>query len=65
MGDWKLVSEEKGEAELHNLADDIGEKTDLFAANPARVKELQAAYDVWNAQLMRPRWGRGGSSVME
>lgn len=41
---------------LYNLAQDIGEKNNLAAANPERVKELRAAYAAWNAQLVPPKW---------
>ncbi len=57
-GDFKLVRQEQETWQLHNLAEDIGEAKDLAAANPAKAKELQAAWDAWNAQLMAPRWGR-------
>jgi arylsulfatase A-like enzyme len=64
-GDWKLVKYDatadggKGTtaARLYNLADDIGEKTDLAAKEPDKVKELQAAWDEWNKGNVAPRWG--------
>lgn len=56
MGDWKLEKQANGEPELYNLTKDIGESTNLAAKDPAKVKELQAAYDEWNAQLVAPRW---------
>lgn len=40
--------------ELYNLKADIGEKTDLAAAEPAKLKELQAIYDKWNAEQAPP-----------
>ena len=40
MGNWKLVNAAKDE--LYNLADDIGETTDLAAANPSKLLEMQA-----------------------
>jgi len=66
-GDWKLVKYDaaaeggKGTApvRLYNLADDIGEKTDLSAKEPAKVKELQAAWDDWNKGNVAPLWGGG------
>ena len=58
MGDWKLLNQGE-DAELYNLAQDIGEKNNLAAAQPAKVKELQAAYDAWNSQLAEPRWRSG------
>jgi arylsulfatase A-like enzyme len=68
-GDWKLVrydpnvDENKtgiNPAKLYNLADDIGESNDLAAKEPARVKELQAAWDEWNKGNVPPLWGGGG-----
>jgi arylsulfatase A-like enzyme len=56
MGDWKLTDEGDG-AKLYDLAHDIGEKTDLAAKEPAKLKELEAAYDRWNAGNVSPRWG--------
>lgn len=65
-GDWKLVrydvavdGEEGGvtDAKLYNLKDDIGEKNDLIESNPAKAKELQAAWDKWNEQNVPPLWG--------
>lgn len=50
QGDWKLCRE-KEKGGLYNLADDIGEANDLSAAQPEKVKELQAAWDAWNATL--------------
>jgi arylsulfatase A-like enzyme len=56
-GDWKLLAMGTGQPELYNLAADIGESKNLAASNPAKVKELQAAYDAWNAKNINPRWG--------
>ncbi len=67
-GDWKLVRYDpnvdgkKGginPARLYNLADDIGETNDLSAKEPARVKELQAAWNEWNKGNIDPLWGGG------
>jgi hypothetical protein len=76
-GDWKLVKgvglaggTEKlsgkantDGAELYNLAEDIGEKNDLAANEPAKLNELAAAWSAWNAELAEPAWrpgARGG-----
>ena len=63
MGDWKLV---KGPgpgdkatldgADLYNLTKDIGEKNNLAAAEPEKVKELGAAWSAWNSELIDPLW---------
>jgi arylsulfatase A-like enzyme len=70
-GDWKLVKGagmtgiEGGRAgkastdgaELYNLKDDIGEKTNLAGKNPDKLKELAAMWDQWNAGNIDPAWG--------
>jgi arylsulfatase A-like enzyme/catechol 2,3-dioxygenase-like lactoylglutathione lyase family enzyme len=58
VGDWKLVQERGGAAELFNLKDDIGEKADLAAKEPAKLKELQAAFAAWDKQMMPAQWRR-------
>jgi arylsulfatase A-like enzyme len=61
QGDWKLVRNDwEGKLsgmQLYNLAADIGEKNDLTAKEPAKVKELEAAWQKWNAELAKPLWG--------
>jgi arylsulfatase A-like enzyme len=57
QGDWKLVKPELKQApKLFNLAADPGEKTDLAAKMPDKVKQLQALWDAWNAKNEPPRW---------
>ena len=70
MGDWKLVkgagmegvkveANEKANmdgAELYNLSQDIGEKTNLAAKEPEKVKQLTATWNQWNSELMNPQW---------
>jgi arylsulfatase A-like enzyme len=55
-GDWKLVVANggSGKPELYQLSEDIGEKTDLAAKNPEKLKELQEVYDRWNAEQIPP-----------
>ncbi len=56
-GDWKLVVPRvRARPQLFNLANDISESTDLAAKEPKKLKELQAAYDAWNRQLVEPKW---------
>lgn len=72
MGDYKLVRYDSNvdtrtgvrhqpvtAPMLYNLASDIGETKNLAATQPAKMKELQATWDVWNATLMKPLWGDG------
>jgi arylsulfatase A-like enzyme len=64
-GDWKLVrygpnaNLQAGESwpKLYNLAEDVGESNDLAAKHPEKVKELQSAWDRWNAGNVKPLWG--------
>ncbi len=70
-GDFKLVRYDtaadtrsgRGEpvsaAKLYNLRDDLGETKDLAAAQPDKVKELQAKWDEWNKANVKPLWGGG------
>jgi arylsulfatase A-like enzyme len=57
-GDWKLVVSriDGKEPRLFNLAEDVGEKDDLAAKNPDKVKELTAVWQVWNAEQKEPLW---------
>jgi arylsulfatase A-like enzyme len=68
QGDWKLVQYDPvadgdtGKAtpmKLYNLAQDTGEAHDLAAKEPEKLKELEAVWQKWNAQLAKPRWGPG------
>lgn len=62
-GDWKLLRnpsrrQKNAEWELYNLKDDIGETSNLAAEQPARVKQLTAAWERLNAQMIDPVWQR-------
>jgi arylsulfatase A-like enzyme len=51
-GDWKLVEWfEDDRVELYNLAQDIGEKTDLAAKEPERVNQLRAELHAWQIEV--------------
>jgi arylsulfatase A-like enzyme len=62
MGDWKLLQRGR-KTKLYNLAKDIGEKHDRSDQEPGKLKELEAAYEKWNAKNIRPTWRskEGGS----
>jgi len=55
-GDLKLVVSKggSGKPELYDLSKDIGESKDLAAAQPAKVRELQALWDKWSAEQAEP-----------
>jgi arylsulfatase A-like enzyme len=59
MGNWKLVMVPQREPQLFNLAKDISESNDLSSDHPGRLKQLEAAYRAWNAELVQPRWPQG------
>ena len=48
------------EAKLYDLSKDPGEADDLAAAQPDKVKELQAKWDAWNKENVDPLWGAAG-----
>lgn len=51
-GDWKLIEYyEDQRTELYNLAQDIGETTDLSASEPQRVGQMRAQLAAWRDQL--------------
>jgi hypothetical protein len=66
MGDWKLVKPDLApdaqfgniakQPMLFNLVTDIGEKTDLAAQHPDKVKELLETWQKWNADLVPAAW---------
>ena len=77
MGDWKIVKapgggiEQGGRAgkattdgaQLYNVTMDIGEKNNLADKEPEKLKQLTAAWDKWNADLMDPHWGPKGDGA--
>ncbi len=57
QGDWKLQVEGTSKlVALYDLAADPAEKTNLAAANPDRVAEMQALIAGWQAEQARPLW---------
>lgn len=51
-GDWKLIEwQENGRVELFNLAQDIGEQTNLAEKEPQRVAGLRAELAAWQKQV--------------
>lgn len=69
QGDWKVVkaNEMEGDAlskpgaegaALYNLKDDIGEKNNLAATQPEKLKSLTDAWNTWNSTLTEPKWGQ-------
>ena len=59
QGDWKLIEYyEDGKLELYNLANDIGEESDLVSEMPEKATELRTLLHDWlnevDAQMMTP-----------
>jgi arylsulfatase A-like enzyme len=51
-GDWKLIEFwEHGDAQLFNLAKDLGEQTDLSQKNPKQKAKLAAELAKWRQQI--------------
>ncbi len=56
-GDWKIVKPGANATwELYHIAVDESESTNLADSDPARLQDLIAQYEAWNAGLARPRW---------
>jgi arylsulfatase A-like enzyme len=60
VGDWKLLRNpgrrEDGDWELYHLADDLSEEHDLASSNPAKLKEMIAAWESINSEMIDPVW---------
>jgi arylsulfatase A-like enzyme len=59
LGDWKLAqygSRKLAPAALHDLAQDIGEKTNLIKSHPEKERELRAAWERWNQANIPAGW---------
>lgn len=59
-GDWKLIERfEDGRVHLYNLAEDLGERTDLAEQQPQRVAALRERLHAWyrevGARFLRPK----------
>lgn len=59
-GHLKLVCEGRSPWELYNLANDIGEATDLADHQPAAVTKLEEKYADWSNRLADPLWDAVG-----
>jgi arylsulfatase A-like enzyme len=80
-GDWKLLQAPEepllpatalpempvGPVHLYDLSVDTSESNDLSGKHPEKVKELRAAWEAWNKQLVPPGWlpGRPGGKKKE
>jgi hypothetical protein len=60
-GDYKIVkpkrpkkANEEAGVQIFHLGNDISEKNNLADTEQERVKNLQAGYEKWSAQLMEP-----------
>ncbi|MEM7660384.1 MAG: arylsulfatase [Bacteroidota bacterium] len=50
-GDWKLVKSNGDAWELYHLSEDPTELTNLALKEPARLQQLEAAYENWQKQM--------------
>lgn len=53
-GSWKIVRQNGAADQLYRLSTDLAERTDLAAAEPARLQSLAADLAAWNKQLIPP-----------
>ena len=56
VGDWKLVASFRSAWELYDLSRDRAELNNLAAQQPAKVKELTAAWQTWADQVGVVPW---------
>ncbi len=54
-GDWKLIHA-GGRNWLYNLANDIGERSNLAVKRPDLVEQLKRRYDEWEVDMVDPAW---------
>lgn len=55
MGEWKLIEWfETGRLELYNLANDIGEQTELSKTHPDKLAELHTEMKRWRTTVSAP-----------
>lgn len=62
IGDWKLIERyEDGRAQLFNLANDLGERTDVADRKGKLVKQMRAKLHAWykhvDAKFLQPKGG--------
>ncbi|MEK6239578.1 MAG: sulfatase-like hydrolase/transferase, partial [Planctomycetales bacterium] len=61
LGDWKLLRNPRrgsGDAwSLYHLTEDVSESNDLAATRPDKKRELLAAWESLNTQMIEPLWG--------
>jgi arylsulfatase A-like enzyme len=55
-GNWKLQWNGDVTPALYDLSKDIGESTDVTAANPDVAQRMMAKWKTWDAELTAPRW---------
>lgn len=55
-GEWKIVSQHPGDWELYNIRQDRGERNNLAAAQPDRLKSMAARWDTWAARAQVRPW---------
>jgi arylsulfatase A-like enzyme len=55
-GNWKLLRSGGKPPQLFDIAEDVGETTDLASSRPDVVSELDADLAAWKGELVTPRW---------
>ena len=64
MGNWKLIERfEDGKVHLYNLKTDVGERNDVAAKHPDRVKAMRSKLHTWykevDAKFLQPKTPKG------
>jgi uncharacterized sulfatase len=64
-GPWKLqVTQRPRKDWLYDLASDPGERSNLATREPARVAEMKASINRFNAEQAKPIWESLGSAYV-
>jgi arylsulfatase B len=60
-GEWKIHRARGARTwQLYNLSTDIGEERDLSATEPAKLAELQRAWQALDGEMVEALWAQGG-----
>lgn len=65
VGRWKWIEHTAGNfTGLYDLKLDAGERTNLAAAQPERVRKIRAEWEAWSKQMAAPAWPERSRDVV-
>lgn len=63
-GSWKLILHGEDQVKLYDMAEDLGEKNNVAAANPDVVKKMRAQLTAWSSLMKKPGWAPRSSPTV-